>query len=511
MIPSLQRDVLRIAAAAFLVTAAWSASGQEEDVDAKSTEDDAAKTDVSAKETWYSGQLRLNADAEWSDGGSDLDFDQTLRLNIDPTQYPRLHLRSSFWLHEDAGGDDDGIHADLFDAWGNDVEARVQHLYLEVDDLWGTSTLRIGRQRILEGPYFNRLDGVYFKKQMPNWNFYTYAGWRASYYQEAHDDPAYGGGASVNLTPTTRVAVDAYQVEENRRKLYVYRRRRFTDFLNDEFPRDVSRHFTDTSVSVSVWQDLTPNLRLFGSYQWHDGDGDEVRLELSGYVPSWDMTYDVLYRKRLGVTRDRATDDTSYYRVLGRLEEYDSWLVSVHKPLFDVLTLSLEAEIRDVGRNERRVNDPDFTRYAASLHFDEFYWEMDADLSVEKWDVDGAEEGWSINAELSRPFGDHEITVGAGYENYTDESLVYNFLPNWRNQIRLVAVGTASPVLANNFTVNLRDVDRIEDHENIYSIFADWKWTLSESHDINAGITYEMDDSSESPYWRVKAGYTFKF
>lgn len=463
------------------------------------------------KPKWYAGQLELNADAEWSDGGSDIDLDQTLRLNIDPAEYPKLHLRSSFWLHEDVGGDDDGIHADLFDAWGNDVEARVMHLYLEVDDLWGNSTLRIGRQRILEGPYFNRIDGAYFKKEMPRWSWYAYAGWRASHYQESHDDPAYGGGVSYNVLPGTRVALDAYQVKEERRELYVYRRRRFSDFLNDEFPRKVEESFTDTSVSVSLWHDITPNLRFFGAYRWHDGDGDELHLELSGFVPSWELAYDITYRKRMDVARDRQTDRTAFYRVLGRLEEYDSWAISLHKPVLDWITVSLDAEIRDVDGSEHRVNGRDFLRYGGNIHFEDFWWELDADLSAEKWDVDGAEEGWSINAELSRPFGAHEVTVGAGYENYTDEFYGYNFFPNWINQIRIVALPNASPVLTNNFTVNLRDVQRYETHQDIYSIYADWEWDLTESHSFDAGVSYEIDDSSESPYWRVKAGYTFKF
>jgi hypothetical protein len=475
----------------------------------------AQETDEEApapKPKWYDGELRLDADAEWSGGGSDFDMDQTLRLNIDPPEYPKLRIRSSFWLHEDLGGDDDGIHADLYDAWDNDVEARVMHLYLEADDLWGNSTLRLGRQRIFEGPYFNRLDGIYFNKQMRKWNWYAYAGWRASYYQQSHDDPAYGGGVSVNLTPTTRVALDAYQVKEERRRYYVYRRRRFTDFLNDEFPRDVSRDFTDTSVSLSLWQDLTPNLRFFGAYRWHDGDGDEIHLELSGFVPAWQLSYELAYRKRLDVARDRPTDRTAYYRVLGRHDEYDSWFLAVHKPFFEFMTVSLEAEIRDVESTELRgANDRDFKRFGANLHFDEFFWMLDADLGAEIWDVDGAEEGWSINAELSRPFGKHEVALGAGYENYIDESFVYNFFPNWRNQVRIAVFRPPTPVLTNNFTVNWRDVYPLEAHEDIYSLYADWQWDLNESNAFNAGVTYEIDDSSESPYWRVKAGYTFKF
>jgi len=136
---------------------------------------------------------------------------------------------------------------------------------------------------------------------------------------------------------------------------------------------------------------------------------------------------------------------------------------------------------------------------------------IDADLSAEKWDVDGEEEGWSINAELSRPFGAHEVALGAGYESYTDEMSAYNFWPNWRNQLRIAALPNASPALTNNFTVNLRDVYWYEDDLDIYSIYADWRWDLNERNSFNAGATYEIDDTNESPYWRIKAGYTFKF
>ena len=59
--------------------------------------------------------------------------------------------------------------------------------------------------------------------------------------------------------------------------------------------------------------------------------------------------------------------------------------------------------------------------------------------------------------------------------------------------------------------VNLRDVIPVNAGEDIYSIFAEARWAFTKHQEVRDNVTFEEDDSDESPYWRVRAGYTLKF
>jgi hypothetical protein len=37
------------------------------------------------------------------------------------------------------------------------------------------------------------------------------------------------------------------------------------------------------------------------------------------------------------------------------------------------------------------------------------------------------------------------------------------------------------------------------------------RWVFAENQDVSLALSYETDDSSDSPYWRVRAGYTVEF
>ena len=97
------------------------------------------------------GSVSGGFDGMWSggDGGHDVDLDQSLQFQMDPPNCERLHLRGAFWLIEDLGSSSGhGTLNDIDDAFNEGVIARVSHLYMDVDDLWKDSTLRVGRHKV---------------------------------------------------------------------------------------------------------------------------------------------------------------------------------------------------------------------------------------------------------------------------------------------------------------------------------------------------------------------------
>ena len=517
--------------AAFAEDAAEPAAG--ETAAAPPAEGDATANAAQAeKDRWFYGRFDANFEGKWSDDESDIDLDQSLQLNVDPPGQDNIHVRSLFWLREDLDSDDDRNNTlrDLDDNYGSDVDARVVYLYLDVDDLWGDSTLRVGRQRVLEGPAFNRFDGLYFKQRHSRWDWYVFGGWQASLYGDDFEDPVAGGGASAQLSAKTRVAIDVYWENDNRDDYDKYIRPRLSNLLYRDYPREVDGDREDTRVSLSIWQGITDNLTLFGRLDLYNEDGDELTLQATGQIPSWKLTYQATYRRLMSTVSDRSSDLTGYYRILGPQHEYDDFLLILHRPLTQKIGLTLEGQVHRV---DDHYPDPwyraydhdydyadranrDYNRFAAILSADDLFWGLSASTSFQVWDVDGRDASWSVGGDVTKKWDDLSVTLGANYERYESEYATYDFFPAWRNGVRsafasLLSGSGSSAYYNSNFTVRLRDVKPIETSDDIYSIFAKLRWAFAANQDVSLAVNFENDDSDDSPYWRVRAGYTVEF
>ena len=492
----------------------------EESVAAAAEDDAAAAEEVKGANdlrSWFSGELRAGFDGEWANSYKDVDLDQSLRLNIDPPQWERLHLRSWFWIQEDLDSSHrrGNVLNGISDSYSSDTTAHIRSLYLEVDDIWGDSTLRLGRQRITDGLAFNRIDGVYFKKRMARWDWYAFGGWRASLYDEAHDDTAFGGGASVRLTDSTRVALDFYQADEERCNRELHRRGQgiFWDLLNPRYCRRSGLSASDSVVSASVWQDVTPNLRVSGRFEWHDGDADELMLRATGYISSWDLLYEATYRGLFNTAKDRVSDRTAFYRVLDQRQEYDDFLVAVHKPLTKKIVLSLEGQFHEVESGEWPWTNRDYRRFGASLDTNDLLWDLDTGLAVEFWDVDGRDGAWSVSGEVTKAWESLRLTVGAGYDRYTDEYTVYNPWPDRIATGRRILTGNSGFGWAayTPFWITLLDESTVEVNDDIYWVDAACTRAFGNNQEVSLRVMFEHDDTSESPYWQVRANYSLRF
>ncbi|GMV92952.1 MAG: hypothetical protein AMXMBFR82_27300 [Candidatus Hydrogenedentota bacterium] len=486
---------------------------------------------MTEKDRWYYGRFTAGFDGTWSDSESDIDLDQTLQFNVDPPGLENIHVRSLFWLREDLDSDDERYNTlrDLDDNYDSDVDARVVYLYLDVDDLWGDSTLRFGRQRVQEGPAFNRFDGLYFKQRHARWDWYVFGGWQASMYGDDFEDPVAGGGLSAQLTTSTRVAVDVYWEDDHRHDYDRYIRPRLSNLLYRDFPRDVDGEQEDTRISLSVWQVVTANLTLFGRLDLYSNSGDELTLQATGQIPSWKVTYQATYRRLMSAHEDRASDLTGYYRIFGPEHEYDDFLLVLHRPLGEKFTLTLEGQVHRVDADYpdswMRAYDHDYdyadranrdyNRFAVILTADELFWGLSASSSFQVWDVDGGDASWSVGGDVTKKWNDLSLTLGANYERYERDGSRYDFFPQWKNGVRR-AIASLNPnsntaYYDNNFTVRLRDVKPYETNDDIFSVFSRLRWQFAENQDVSLAVSFEEDDSDDSPYWRVRAGYTLEF
>ncbi len=513
------------------------APAEEKPAEATEAATEESAAEGAAKPTkWISGEFSADVDAIWSDGNQETDLNQTLKLNLEIPGYEKLHVRSMFLLREDIDSDNDRDNylRDLDDNEGSDISGDVLYLHLDIDDLWGDSVMRIGRQRIQEGPSYARIDGLYFKKNMGAWDWYAFAGWQASLYDQSFDDPAAGGGASWQISANTRVALDAYWLDEDRIHYTHYYRPRLSDLLYNDYPRGLDNDVEDAVVSLSVWQAITQNLRLMARLDIHDGDETELILQATGYIPAWLLSYELTYRGLYSDHQDRASSLTSYYRILGPESSYDDFLLVLHRPLTKKITLSLEGEIRSVDNDFPRwgwnywnqafeypdKSNQDFNRYAVILAADDLVWGLDGNINFEYWDIDEFEDSWNVGGEISKSWQEFTLTFGVDYRHYETLDTDYNIWPYARNQFRRALASldpnsNTSPLSSfyydSNFTVRLRDVKPVEYSDNILAVMLEGKWQFAENQSLSLGVTYEDDDTGESPYWRLQAGYRIAF
>lgn len=459
---------------------------------------------------WYKGRFNAEIDARSAGGDTDIDLSQTLSLDITPPKYPKLRIRGLLWLNEDLDSDhDNSALADLDDAYDASVRGKLLHLYVELDDVWGDSTLRIGRQRILESPAFNRVDGIFFKKNYGKWDWYAFGGARASVYDDAHDDLVLGGGVSAWVTPETRIALDGFYGEEDRSSGNEVYRFPWHDWFGYGFPRRVKTETDSRQIALTVMHYLTPRHSLFGRYTLHDGDSDELQLTATGVFSKQEVVYNVSYRRRLDLLEDRANDVTGFYRVLGVWDEYDDLLATVHVPLTDKLTIGVEGQIHESHGDNRNNANRDYWRAALVVGVDELAPNLDLTAALEYWDVGEGEGVWAVTGEIVRSWERWKLTLGADYERYEDRVVEYRPEYFWTHQALAVFVpGYFFGALP---WYRLLDIDVVETHENIYTLYGKVDYKLRDNQDIWMRVTFEEDDGPDSPYWRVQAGYTIRF
>ena len=479
----------------------------EEDTDQEVSEEELT-TREEIKE-WISGSLEAGFDGSYSLRDTDLNMDQTLSLDFHPPKLEQLRIRGQVWMHEDLDDEpSDSALRDINDADGHWYRARLLYLYAEVSDLWGDSALRLGRQRVQDGVASPRIDGLHFKQRYRVWDWYAFAGVRASIYENAHEDGTFGGGASWKPFECTKLALDGYFAMEHRDGGGDWNWSFWRGPLNQAYRRNAEEDLKDMMLSFSVWQDLTPNHHLFGRYNLRDHASDDVMASATGYIPKLDVLYELTYRYQFRVG-DQVNELSSYYRILGTQEAFHHILTALHRPLVKWLVLGVEAEIHLANNDDEFSGNRDYTRTALILEADPLPWGLSAETALEFWHMHSGENTWVVTGELKKEWDAVEISVGMDYEAYEDRVREYNASPFLINRILVNAV----PGFFNGFNplVKFLDSSVVETREDIYAAIARVKWFITKNQDIDFTLTYEHDDGPDSPYWQTQLRYLIRF
>ncbi|MBI2425827.1 MAG: hypothetical protein HYV27_23585 [Candidatus Hydrogenedentes bacterium] len=460
---------------------------------------------------WLSGSLRLGLDFAAENGETDTVLDQILRLDIQPPQHLNFRIRTSLWLTEDVDGHEPGDSdlGGLANSYGAAVQARLLQLYAEWDDLAGEGVLRVGRQRIVDSPAYGRIDGLYFKQHFNAWEWYAFAGARASIYDDSHEDLAAGAGASVWLFPKTKVALDYYYGEDDRRSSESVEPSFYARFLRLDSPRTVREEIDSRRLDFSLYQYLGDDHRFFGRYTWYDGRSDEMLFSLSGVFRKKEISYDLTYRSRLYLLEDRANDVTGFFRILGPEEAYNDLRAVVDFPLSNRFGLSLEGQIHDAEKGANQTANRDFERLGAYLHATELAKNLDGSIGVEYWDVSDGESSLAFNGEIARRWEKSKLTVGVDFERYKDRIEIYQ--PELLLANQLLTALTPAFFVTYEPLVRLFDVREVTTRENVYVFFAKYQFAVTGAQDVALKATVEEDDGPDSPYWRLEASYNIRF
>jgi hypothetical protein len=457
------------------------------------------------------GRFRAGAELRAADGSSDINLDQSLQLRVTFPDHPKIAIDASLWLHEDLDGDESrssplrGIN----DGYDSNFRARLLHLYVEADDVWGRSTLRVGRQRILESPNLARVDGVYYKQYFAKGDWYVFGGARASIYESSSDEASIGGGVSWRPNTQTRLALDLHYGEDDRSRGEEVYRGIIPELLGSPYPRRVRSDVDNNQIAVSIWQRLTDNLQVYGRFSLMDGDADELSVQVTGFAPTLDLTYLVSYRRHFERTEDRIDELSMFYRSLGAYEEYDHLLVSLSRPLSEKYTASLDVEFHeaDDGRNNRANRD--YQRYAATIRGENVFKNTDVSLGLEWWNVNAGEGTTAVTGEITKRWEKWRLTVGADYSRYEHAIISYERYPSQINRAATAFIRGHSARYRP--WVNRFDTRRREVSEDIHTLYATLKWTIDSKQDVTARLSVEEDDGPDSPYWRLRIGYGIRF
>lgn len=498
-------------AVAALVSACVCSFASAQTAEDAATESTEPVSEEKSSRAWISGSFETGIDLQFDDRDEDINLNQTLRLTIDPPGVDWLRFRGSLWMHEDLDGDErrGSVLSDINDASRSNVRARLLYLYAEFEDLWGDSVLRLGRQRILEGVAYNRIDGAYFRQNHRLWNWYAFGGVRASIYEDSSDDPAVGGGIAYRPIPKLRLALDTFYAEDNRSLNDRVIRDPITSFLGLAFPRRVDDRVRDIALGLSIAYDVTSNVNLYGQYLWRDGNGDEVRVSATGFVPRFDLTYEFSFRSQLTAAGDSVNDLTNFFRILGRFEPFYNVLAAVHKPIGEKYLLSFEAEIHDSENDDPLTANRDFERFAIIFSGEDLYKGIEVSVALERWTVPGGEGTWSLSGEVSREWEKVEASFGVDFERYEDRFVRFNPLPGQLDRLGTLLLPGVFPSFA--ALVPLLDTTVVETHENIYTVFSAVRLTIRENQELSTRLTFEDDDGPDSPYWRLRAEYRLRF
>lgn len=486
----------------------------EDDSDFNADDPLLLKDRLSATRSWIAGgYFEAGVDATGARGETDVDLHQSLRLRLSPPNADNIRFDGWLWLHEnlDQSSRRSSVLRDINEAWDSAVRLRVPHLYVEFDDLWGDSTMRIGRQRIREGIAFSRIDGIYYKQSLEHFDWYVFFGTRASLYDEhLFRDLVYGGGIASQINTSTRLALDVYYAQQKRRPSQVVRPGFIPTVMGRAYPRTVRRTLDDNLYTLKLWQDIGQYHRLYGQFTLNNGRSDELLLDITGINMRWDLTYQLSYRARLQRVGDRVNDIAYFYRILGNYERYNHFLASVQKPLTERLSLSLEGEIHKTrGEIHPYGTNRNYERYASILSMSDVGPGLDLTAALERWNVSGGEGLWAITGEVRKRWERLDAGVGVDFQRYKDVLVEYNALPYMAYQSYLFAV----PGAYHRFIpgIYLTDTWTVTTRENVYGIFLRLNWKIDDRHEFRTRITLEKDDGPRSPYWRVQSEYTYRF
>lgn len=460
---------------------------------------------------WVHGSFDTGIDIEHSDRDGDISLNQSLRLQIDPPGHPRLRFRGSVWLDEDLDGDESSASGlrDINDASSSNVRARLLYLYLDVNDLPGGSSIRIGRQRMNESPSLSRFDGLSLRWRQAAWRGYVFGGVRASIHTDASDDPVLGAGVSYAPSHRTRVAADLFYAQENRSTRDTVFRLPYDNIFNVPFPRRVRKKIRDETIALSLWHNISENHRLFVRYFWKNGNGDEFRFSVSGDFPKADLTYEAALRTQLTSAGDQANGGSSFFRVLGKFEPFYNLFLAIHRPVSEKTMLSFEIEV-----NEARNDDPfsanrDFQRYGLIVSTEDVFDTVDITVALERWAVESGEGTWSLSGEVAKKWESVRLSTGVDFERYEDRVVRFNAVPGQLEQLAISLLPGIFPAF--NSLASLFNTSVVRTHENVYSFYARTRWDISETQELRTRVSYEIDDGPDSPYWRLRMDYSIRF
>jgi hypothetical protein len=434
-------------------------AGERGTSDATQSEPNAAADPAS--HGWVHGSSTTRLIARSSDDADDLDLRESLALDFGDAKTDRFtgHVFGMLTADLDGAGDRDDEIAfpSLADTFSGSVDAWLYEAYVDVAQVDGLASLRIGRQFDYETPEFAHFDGVALATDeagAKRLRFGAYGGVPVHLYESSHSgDVLFGAFGECWPWARGRARVDWMHLEDETR---------FAAHDND-------------LVGLSLWQRAGERLGLEGRYTNLEGEDRDVRLGASWNDAKHDFVVRATWHRLLSTQKDLVLELDPFYGALQSLYPYDQVDVTVEKGVAGRATVRGGVDVRrvdddgDIGTFNR---DYDRAFGGATLH-DVFGSGVELDVDVDTWDADGRDvDGWGVS--VSRDFsGACEASLGTYYS-------LYKF-----------------------------DLLSATEREDVRTWFVKLRRTWSKS--LRGEISYDLDDEENDTFQTLRVGFTWRF
>jgi len=403
------------------------------------------------------GSLSTRLGARWTGDDSDFDLRAAVELRAgDPERHDvTLHFAGSSAI--DLDGDSGDVFDGIADTYDSSFTGLVYDAYAEVHAVEALPMIRIGRQSDIETPAFLVYDGIRIESREhgdKDVQLGLYGGVSTHYYESSADGDSLFG-AYLQARPWTggRVRLDWTHAEDERNLGTV----------------------DDDLYGVSVWQTLSPQLRVQAAYTAITGDSRDVDVRGTWYDVEADFLFQVYYYELFETQKANPLEFGKFFESLFDYFPFRRFGFTASKGITERFRLEGGIDLRDVDdSDDEGAYNRDVQRYHLTAMVDQVFTDdTTVSLTGDVWETDGNHQKTeTFGADVTHAFSaETRASIGSYYSKYKIDLLS----ADEREDVRAYYVGMRKK-LTEDLTIRARYEYEDAEEDDFQSVMVRLLW-----------------------------------